>query len=112
MTMTDPIADLLTRIRNGLMSNKIWIDVPSSNMKKRITLILKEESYIENFTSICPGVTICGNVVIGELTFIGANSTIIHGKIIGENCIVGAGTVVIRNVGDNSKIVGNPGRII
>jgi len=73
---------------------------------------IDHESYIENFTSICPGVTICGNVVIGELTFIGANSTIIHGKIIGENCIVGAGTVVIRNVGDNSKIVGNPGRII
>tara|TARA_B110000444_G_C18802116_1_gene577977 strand:- start:199 stop:597 length:399 start_codon:yes stop_codon:yes gene_type:complete len=55
MTMTDPIADLLTRIRNGLMSNKIWIDVPSSNMKKRITLILKEESYIENFFFIKDG---------------------------------------------------------
>lgn len=49
MTMTDPIADLLTRIRNGLSSNKVWIDVPSSNMKKRIALILKEESYIESF---------------------------------------------------------------
>lgn len=49
MTMTDPIADLLTRIRNGLLSNKVWIDVPSSNMKKRIALILKEESYIESF---------------------------------------------------------------
>ena len=73
---------------------------------------IDHESYIANFSSICPGVTICGNVVIGELTFIGANSTIIQGKIIGEKCIVGAGTVVIRNVDDNNKIIGNPGRIM
>ena len=46
MTMTDPIADYLTRIRNGLASEKRWVDVPSSKMKKRISLILKEESYI------------------------------------------------------------------
>lgn len=73
---------------------------------------IDHESIINDFSSICPGVTICGNVVIGELTFIGANSTIIHGKIIGEKCIVGAGTVVIRNVDDNSKTVGNPGKIL
>ena len=42
MTMTDPIADYLTRIRNGLASEKRWVDVPSSKMKKRISLILKE----------------------------------------------------------------------
>ena len=44
MTMTDPIADYLTRIRNGLASDKRWVDVPSSKMKKRISLILKEEN--------------------------------------------------------------------
>ena len=47
--MTDPIADLLTRIRNGLHSGKKIIDKPSSNLKKRILFILKEEHYIENF---------------------------------------------------------------
>ena len=47
--MTDPIADLLTRIRNGLHSGKKIIDMPSSNLKKRILFILKEEHYIENF---------------------------------------------------------------
>lgn len=73
---------------------------------------IDHESYIANFTSICPGVTICGNVTIGELTFIGANSTIIQGKMIGEKCIVGAGTVVIRNVDNNNKVVGNPAKII
>ena len=47
--MTDPIADLLTRIRNGLHSNKNWIDMPLSNLKKRILFILKEEHFIDNF---------------------------------------------------------------
>ena len=49
MTMTDPIADYLTRIRNGLASDKRWVDVPSSKMKKRISLILKEENYIKDY---------------------------------------------------------------
>ena len=49
MTMTDPIADYLTRIRNGLASDKRWVDVPSSKMIKRISLILKEENYIEDY---------------------------------------------------------------
>ncbi len=50
--MTDPIADLLTRIRNGLRVNKRWVDIPSSNEKKRIVFILKEEKYIEDFVLI------------------------------------------------------------
>ena len=49
MSMTDPIADFLTRIRNAYSTNKRWVDVPSSNMKKRIAYILKEEKYIKDF---------------------------------------------------------------
>ena len=49
MSMTDPIADLLTRIRNGLSAKKRWVDVPSSNFKKRIVLVLKEENYIKDY---------------------------------------------------------------
>ncbi len=49
MSMTDPIADFLTRIRNGLSAKKRWVDVPSSNLKKRIAFVLKEEKYIEDF---------------------------------------------------------------
>lgn len=52
MSMTDPIADLLTRIRNGLRAGKRWVDIPSSNEKKRIVFILKEEKYIEDFILI------------------------------------------------------------
>jgi len=52
MSMTDPIADFCTRIRNGYSSNKRWIDVPSSILKKRISLVLKEEGYIDNFVFV------------------------------------------------------------
>jgi len=55
MSMTDPIADLLTRIRNALATEKRWVDVPSSQMKKRITYVLKEESYIEDFIFVKDG---------------------------------------------------------
>ena len=47
--MSDPISDYLTRIRNGLLARKRWVDIPSSKMKKRISLVLKEEKYIEDF---------------------------------------------------------------
>ena len=49
MSMSDPIADFLTRIRNGLAAKKRWIDVPSSALKKRISLVLKEEKFINDF---------------------------------------------------------------
>ena len=49
MSMSDPIADFLTRIRNGLTARKRWVDVPSSTLKKRIALVLKEEKYLEDF---------------------------------------------------------------
>ncbi len=49
MTMTDPIADLLTRIRNGLRAKKEQVIVPASKMKLRISEILKEEGYINDY---------------------------------------------------------------
>jgi small subunit ribosomal protein S8 len=49
MAMTDPIADMLTRIRNGMAVDKRFVDIPTSNMKKRVAFVLKEEKYIEDF---------------------------------------------------------------
>jgi small subunit ribosomal protein S8 len=47
--MTDPIADLLTRIRNGLKANHKVVEIPASNMKKSITKILFDKGYILNY---------------------------------------------------------------
>lgn len=49
MSMTDPIADLLTRIRNGMMARHRTVDVPSSRIKVEIARILGEEGYLEGF---------------------------------------------------------------
>ena len=49
MSMTDPLADMLTRIRNGIISKKASVDIPSSNLKVEVAKILKEEGYITNF---------------------------------------------------------------
>jgi small subunit ribosomal protein S8 len=48
--MTDPIADLLTRIRNAIAARHETVDVPSSKMKLELIRILKEEGYIANYT--------------------------------------------------------------
>jgi len=73
---------------------------------------IDHESIINDFTSICPKATICGQVKIGSCTFIGASVTIIQCLNIGNNCIVGAGSVIIRDINDFSKVVGNPGKNI
>jgi small subunit ribosomal protein S8 len=52
MSMSDPIADFLTRIRNGLSAQKRWVDIPSSSLKKRMSLVLKEESFIKDYIFI------------------------------------------------------------
>ena len=49
MTMTDPIADMLTRIRNANTAGHETVDVPASKIKKSIAGILLEEGYIESF---------------------------------------------------------------
>ncbi|MBR3971931.1 MAG: 30S ribosomal protein S8, partial [Ruminococcus sp.] len=50
MQITDPIADLLTRIRNASSAKHDTVDIPASNMKKAICQILLDEGYIKNFT--------------------------------------------------------------
>jgi small subunit ribosomal protein S8 len=47
MSMTDPVSDFLTRIRNGLRARKIEVEAPRSKLKLRIAEILKEEGYVD-----------------------------------------------------------------
>lgn len=49
MNMTDPIADMLTRIRNGVQARKETVDIPASKTKLEIAKILKSEGYILNY---------------------------------------------------------------
>jgi small subunit ribosomal protein S8 len=49
MSMTDPLADMFTRIRNGSKSKFEKVDVPSSQLKREVAKILKEEGFIKNY---------------------------------------------------------------
>jgi small subunit ribosomal protein S8 len=52
MSMTDPIADFLTRIRNGIQAHKVHVECPRSKLKLRIAEILKEEGYLDSVASL------------------------------------------------------------
>jgi small subunit ribosomal protein S8 len=52
MTMTDPISDFLTRLRNALKSRHETVDIPISKMKVDVARIMKEEGFIDNFKAI------------------------------------------------------------
>ncbi|HEY8555217.1 MAG TPA: 30S ribosomal protein S8 [Burkholderiales bacterium] len=53
--MTDPIADMLTRIRNGQKAEKVAVRMPASRLKCAIAKVLKDEGYIEDFAEIGEG---------------------------------------------------------
>ena len=55
MSMTDPIADFLTRIRNGIMAAHETVEIPSSGLKREMARILQEQGYIAGFET-APGV--------------------------------------------------------
>src|SRR3954468_19633703 len=54
--MTDPIADMLTRIRNAIAANHPRVDIPGSKLKMELARILKEEGYINSFSTKGEGV--------------------------------------------------------
>lgn len=52
MAMTDPIADMLTRIRNGGLAKHQKVDMPSSNLKVAVATVLKDLGYIKNYKTV------------------------------------------------------------
>lgn len=55
MTMTDPVADMLTRIKNGNAVNKEYVVIPHSNLKEDILKVLKEENFIKDYSVVEEG---------------------------------------------------------
>jgi len=74
--MTDPIADMLTRIRNAIMVNKDTVEVPSSNMKKAIANILLSEGYVSDVKLVEDGYN--GKIVL-TLKYVGKKKPVING---------------------------------
>ena len=76
MSMTDPVADYLTRIRNGQARLKKFVDIPCSNLKKRISYILKEEHFVRDYFEIKDGKQ---NILRVFLKYDYENNAVIHG---------------------------------
>ena len=55
MSMTDPIADFLTRIRNGQASGKVEVKMPSSRIKLALAKVLKDEGYLDDYAIVPEG---------------------------------------------------------
>ena len=76
MQITDPVADMLTRIRNASSAKHDTVDVPASNLKKAIAQILLDEGYIKAFQVTDEGVQ--GNIHI-TLKYVGKKEKVISG---------------------------------
>ena len=77
MNVTDPIADMLTRIRNGLNAGHETVVIPASKMKVEIARILKQEGYIDNYK--VEGETAKDKVITVELKYGPDNQKVISG---------------------------------
>ncbi len=76
MSMTDPISDLLTRIRNAAQAGHPSVEIPASRLKREIARVLAEERFIDNFASYDDGKQ--GQLRI-YLRYDGSNQSIIQG---------------------------------
>jgi small subunit ribosomal protein S8 len=79
MAMTDPIADFLTRIRNGLQASKETVDVPSSRLKREVARILQEQGYIDGFDVVGPQGDQAGDVLRVRLKYTEDRRSVISG---------------------------------
>ena len=79
MSMTDPIADFLTRIRNGIMAAHATVEIPSTSLKKELARILREQGYIESFetTEGRPGAA--GERIVVTLKYTENRTSVISG---------------------------------
>ncbi len=79
MSMTDPIADFLTRIRNGIMAAHETVEMPSSRFKQELARILREQGYIESFetTEGRPGAA--GERIVVRLKYTENRTSVISG---------------------------------
>lgn len=102
MLVTDPIADMLTRIRNAIVSRKSTVDIPASNMKKAIAKILVDEGYVTKTEVLEENVQ--GTIRL-TLKYIGKYESVISGL----KRVSRPGLRVYANVNDIPKVLGGLG---
>ena len=79
MSMTDPIADFLTRLRNGAQASRDVVLIPSSKLKRELARILKEQGYIEDYAVEAPNAEHPGEQIKLTLKYTGNRKPVIQG---------------------------------
>lgn len=80
------------------------------NVVVHIHSFIGHESYLADHVLVSGGVNLGANVIVGESAFVAIGATIVSGVKIGRNALVGAGAVVVRDVPDNTTVMGVPAR--
>ena len=79
MSMTDPIADFLTRIRNGIQAAHETVEIPNSKLKQEIARILTEQGYIEGWEVRPRGEGLAGEIIVVRLKYTESRQSVISG---------------------------------
>src|ERR687885_2203902 len=79
MSMTDPIADFLTRIRNGIMAAHETVEIPSSRLKREMARILTEQGYIEGYDEAPPTPGDASDKLVVRLKYTENRTSVISG---------------------------------
>ncbi|MEL6368995.1 MAG: hypothetical protein AAFQ16_13645, partial [Pseudomonadota bacterium] len=85
----------------------------SDHVHLNMGVTVSHDCHIGRFSTLCPGVTICGNVIVGERVFVGAGTTIINGTPqeplrIGDDVFIAAHACVTRSIAAGSRVAGVP----
>ncbi len=112
---TSAIIDPSARLGSGVMVAARAVLNPLAAISDGVICntgcIIEHECIVDSFAHIGPGTVLCGNVKVGVNSFVGAGAVVRQGITIGNNVIVGAGAVVVKDVPDNSIVMGNPSRL-
>ena len=74
-------------------------------------VLVEHDCMISDFVHLSPNATICGNVSVGSMSWIGAGATIINGVSISAEVIIGCGSVVVKSISERGTYVGVPARL-
>lgn len=92
-----------------VLTNRVRI---GHHVHVNIGCTISHDALLNDYATLSPGVHIAGNIVIGEGAYIGTGANIIEKMTIGRWSIVGAGSTIVRDVPDNTTVVGVPGKVI